>query len=65
LTSARAGIEPADVVPALAGVTSVQVLAAYLNPADQVAEVRTALVRLAEPGAPVDEPDLDADRRLG
>jgi hypothetical protein len=34
----------------------VQVLAAYLNPADQVAEIRTALARLAAPDAKTDEP---------
>jgi hypothetical protein len=38
----------------------VQVVAAYLNPAEQVAEVRMALARLAEPGAPADEPDIGA-----
>jgi len=29
-----------------------------LNPADQVAELRTTLARLTAPDAPADEPDL-------
>ena len=43
---------------------AVQVLTAYLNPAEHVAEVRAALARLAAPGAPADDPDLKGHGRV-
>jgi hypothetical protein len=42
---------------------AVEVIAAYLNPAEQVNELRAALVRLSAPDAPADESDLGAGRR--
>ena len=38
----------------------VELLTAYLNPAEQVRELRAALARLAAPDAPADEDGLDA-----
>jgi hypothetical protein len=37
---------------------AVEVTRAYLNLADQVTELRTALAKLARPDAPADEPNL-------
>jgi hypothetical protein len=42
----------------------VQVMAVYLNSADQVAEVRTALARLAQPGWLSDEPEIGEARGI-
>jgi len=36
----------------------VEVLSSYLNPTDQVNELRAALARLSGPDAPADEPEL-------
>jgi hypothetical protein len=41
----------------------VEIMQAYLNPAERVKELRTTLMRLTSPGAPVDEPDLGALER--
>jgi hypothetical protein len=40
-------------------------MTAYLNPADQVNELRTALQRLAATDAPSDEPELGTYQRAG
>jgi len=42
----------------LHNVLLVEVMAAYLNPAEQVRELRATLARLTAPDAPADEPDL-------
>jgi hypothetical protein len=36
----------------------VEVLTSYLNPSEQVRELRATLAGLAAPDAPADEPDL-------
>jgi hypothetical protein len=38
----------------------VELVAAFLNPAQQVIELRAVLVRVTGPEPPADEPDLDA-----
>lgn len=40
------------------GPSVVEVLTAYLNPSEQVKELRATLARLAAPDAPADEADL-------
>jgi hypothetical protein len=37
---------------------SVEVMTAYLNPSEQVTELRRTLAQLAGPDTPADEPDL-------
>lgn len=42
----------------------VDLMTAYLNPTDQVSELRSTLARLAAADAPADEPDLGVDHHV-